>query len=144
LSRQARPTRKWAHFWNESELISFGIVHRAPIDADSSLKPLFEKEVFMSYRLVFAADNGALGTELWVSDGSAAGTTLVKDSIAGPGGSGVDELTAVGGLLFFRATTAGHGSELWLTDGTEAGTVRVSDIAPAGQAARRSSWVCLM
>ena len=35
--------------------------------------------------VVFAATTDATGTELWVTDGTAAGTRLVKDILPGPG-----------------------------------------------------------
>ena len=54
----------------------------------------------------------------------------VKDILPGQYGSGPQELTAVGGKLFFSAATEGRGQELWKSDGTYAGTVRVKDIFP--------------
>ena len=60
---------------------------------------------------------------LWKSDGTAAGTTVVKDTPA-------SDLTAVGGTLFFRSSDPTHGTELWKSDGTPAGTVMVGDINP--------------
>jgi len=39
-----------------------------------------------SYRLFFAAHDPEHGRELWQSDGTASGTTLVKDIYPGPGG----------------------------------------------------------
>jgi ELWxxDGT repeat protein len=38
------------------------------------------------------------------------------------------EITEVGGLVFFRASTPTTGNELWKSDGTEASTVRVKDV----------------
>ena len=38
--------------------------------------------------LYFAADDGTNSLELWKSDGTAAGTVLVKDIAPGPSGSG--------------------------------------------------------
>jgi ELWxxDGT repeat protein len=60
---------------------------------------------------------------LWKSDGTAAGTTLVKEIAP-------DNLAAVGNTLFFRAYDNVHGAELWKSDGTEAGTTLVKDINP--------------
>src|SRR4051812_25666491 len=54
-------------------------------------------------RLFFTADDGASGTELWKSDGTAAGTVLVKDIIPGSASSDPYNLTSVNGRLFFTA-----------------------------------------
>ena len=69
---------------------------------------------------------------LWRSDGTAAGTRLVKNLSPSRGEYGVlpPLLTPVGDTLFFRADDGAHGSELWKTDGTAEGTVMVEDIAP--------------
>ncbi len=71
------------------------------------------------------------GTELWRSDGTSAGTWLVKDINPKPANSSnPDELTIVGHRLFFFANDGTSGNELWVTDGTEAGTVMLADIYP--------------
>jgi ELWxxDGT repeat protein len=81
-------------------------------------------------RLFFAADDGVHGLELWTSDGTAAGTRLVRDIAPGPASSNPDGLAAAGGLLYFSADDGVHGAELWRSDGTEAGTRLAQDIAP--------------
>ncbi len=92
----------------------------------------------------FTANDGVHGTELWKSDGTPGGTTMVKDIYAGSfsGASIYDSFTnswrsdgsqkavALGRILFFRGTTKAAGSEIWKTDGTAAGTVMVKDIMP--------------
>jgi ELWxxDGT repeat protein len=40
------------------------------------------------------------------------------------------QITEVGGLVFFTASTSTTSNELWKSDGTEAGTVHVKDISP--------------
>ena len=73
-------------------------------------------------------DDGTDGSELWKSDGTAAGTVLVNDlprELRAP-----QHLTDVNGMLYFTATSAGLGSELYKSDGTGRGTVLVKDIVP--------------
>jgi ELWxxDGT repeat protein len=68
--------------------------------------------------------------ELWKSDGTAAGTTRVRDVYPGATGSKPDSIARVGNRVYFAATDPDAGRELWTTDGTEAGTARVADVAP--------------
>jgi ELWxxDGT repeat protein len=80
-------------------------------------------------RLFFAAWDPEHGFEPWSTDGTEAGTVLVKD--IHPAGSSYPEgFTIAGDRLFFSAADSAHGVELWQTDGTEAGTEMVQDIAP--------------
>jgi ELWxxDGT repeat protein len=80
--------------------------------------------------LFFVASDGISGNELWQSDGTAAGTVLVKDITPGPLGSDPFWLTRVGSRVYFAANNGSHGRELWVSDGTEAGTRMVMDILP--------------
>ncbi len=79
----------------------------------------------------FVHDDNIHGKELWRTDGTGAGTYLVKDINPGYAGSFnyTNELIEFSGLLFFVATTPTNGTELWKSDGTEAGTVLVKDIS---------------
>lgn len=98
--------------------------------------------------LFFTADDGVVGRELWKTDGTAAGTMLVKDLFDGdypyytdddtyvgsyPNSSFPMHLTAVNGLLFFAATDATAGTELWRSDGTSDGTFVIQDIEPGSE-----------
>ena len=80
--------------------------------------------------LFFKGDNGTGGLELWKSDGTPAGTVMVRDIFPGAGSSFPGELTQVNGTLFFRADDGTRGRGLWKSDGTRAGTAMVKDILP--------------
>jgi ELWxxDGT repeat protein len=78
---------------------------------------------------ILFAQGATGGYELWKSDGTAAGTTMIKDIVPGPGGSYPYNFTDVNRTLFF--TVGDEPSEygqLWKSNGTEAGTVLVKDV----------------
>lgn len=80
----------------------------------------------------FVASTASQGSELWKSNGSAAGTVLVKDILPGAGGSSPHGLTNWNGTLFFAADNGLDGIELWKSDGTAIGTTMVKNIRSAG------------
>lgn len=69
-------------------------------------------------------------SELWVMDGTTAGTKKLKEINPGRDGSQPGGFLAVGDVVYFSAYDVAHGSELWRSDGTEAGTVLVADLEP--------------
>jgi ELWxxDGT repeat protein len=79
--------------------------------------------------LVFSADDGSNGRELWTTDGAAAGTRLLVDAWPGGGSGNPSSLTPLGdGRAVFAATDPVHNAEPWVTDGTAAGTRLVLDV----------------
>src|SRR5262245_59697707 len=70
----------------------------------------------------FAAADAANGTELWKTDGTAAGAMLVRDIQLGPNSSAPDCLQSYQGKLVFLASEESTGTQLWQSDGTAAGT----------------------
>lgn len=78
----------------------------------------------------FRAFTPEYGWELWKTDGTEAGTVLVKDISPGGGSSQPRNLASALGGLIFAATHPEAGYELWFSDGTEAGTRMVRDLAP--------------
>jgi ELWxxDGT repeat protein len=115
----------------------FFVVHNRELwtSSSSSLTATFLKEfeqvsnlTNVGGTLFFTADDGEHGLELWKSNGTFAGTVLVKDIRSGADASTPQELTDVNGTVFFSAYDGLTGRELWKSDGTSAGTVRVKDI----------------
>lgn len=79
--------------------------------------------------MLLASTTDAEGNELWATDGTAAGTRMVKDIYPGMPESSPQNLTAYAGKVYFSAEGEdGKGREVWSSDGTTAGTVRVSDL----------------
>ena len=78
----------------------------------------------------FAANDGIHGDELWLTDGTAIGTRMVRDIAPGPASADISGITAFGNKVYFAATDNIHGRELWQSDGTESGTRLVADILP--------------
>jgi ELWxxDGT repeat protein len=73
---------------------------------------------------VFAGTS--FNTNLWVTDGTAAGTSEL--SVAGAASSGLDPagLTLHGNEVQFTGVASSVNSGLWVTDGTAAGTSELS------------------
>ncbi|HVZ98504.1 MAG TPA: ELWxxDGT repeat protein, partial [Chitinophagaceae bacterium] len=80
--------------------------------------------------LLFAAESSGSGIELWKSDGTTGGTSLLKDINTGSDSSNPNNFYLLNSTILFFATDATHGEELWKTDGTAGGTVLVKDINP--------------
>ena len=84
-----------------------------------------------SSELLFVAihDSAADRKSLWVTDGTAEGTKLLKSGLKYIDLS-EETSESVGGSLFFRASDATTGNELWVSDGTPDGTHLVKDVYP--------------
>lgn len=88
----------------------------------------------------FVADDGVSGAELWKSNGTVAGTVLVRDIRAGASGSFADLdgvtfdplFTDVNGTAFFLADDGVNGLSLWKSDGTANGTLLVRNLSAGG------------
>lgn len=93
--------------------------------------------------LFFNADDGSHGEELWFTDGTVAGTHLVKDIHSGPPGSAPSSLYFYPGTgyLYFAADDGANGSELWQSDGSNTNTTLLSDINPGSGDSAPASFV---
>ncbi len=120
-------------------LSSYNVVSQEPVLVKQSYpgSGAYSKGTFRNLRAVgntlfFVTDDGVHGSELFKSDGTEAGTVLVKDIHPGAGqskSSNPSVLMDFNNQLFFYAYEGGdHGEGLWKSDGTEAGTVKVKSL----------------
>ncbi len=78
---------------------------------------------------VTATGPGTGGVELWVTDGTAAGTSPVRD-LDPAGDAAPRDLVGYHRSIVFAATDARTGTEPWVSDGTAGGTRRIVDLRP--------------
>lgn len=102
--------------------------------------PSMSPPIRVGDRLWFVADDGVVGTELWSSDGTEAGTDVAADIWDGPVGGCCGTLpTAIGNTVAFTAETEALGSEPWLLTATRSTTTaNPADSYSAKQARKRT------
>ena len=83
-------------------------------------------------KVYFFANDNVNGAEPWVTDGTAAGTFMLKDIAPGAASSlvSLSRFATIGNKTYFMAKNATSGKELYQTDGTPAGTSQVMDFFP--------------
>jgi ELWxxDGT repeat protein len=123
--------------------VSFSLFAQSPylvkdINTTSTLQPKSSSPAWftaLGNKVVFAATTAAAGTELWSTNGTAAGTSMIADIVSGTVSSSPNTLSVVNGVLLFPARDVNHGIELWTSDGTAAGTHLLLDINPGPSSA---------
>ncbi len=99
----------------------------APVTGAAIVKEIIDDHLYM------VLNDGVHGYELWRSDGTEAGTQLIRDIVVGPEGTFTSQeanaihLTPYNGEVYFAVRDLIEG-DLWKTDGTEDGTIPVADI----------------
>jgi len=98
--------------------------------------------ILFNGKLIFQGDNGTDGDELWISDGTQAGTSMILDinTTAAGANSDPESFTIYNDKLYFVANP-GTGQQLWITDGTSAGTMLVAEPFAGGDAAIENLYV---
>lgn len=125
---------------------SFGIWKTNGIEAGTQLVvDLDNPDISFNYgeltnfngELVFraASTEKYVGQELWITDNSLDGISLVKDIFVGDDSGWPNQITVYGNILLFFASSTNSegertGQELWRSDGTNVGTVMVKNIRP--------------
>ena len=99
---------------------------------DISIKSMPKQMTVVGNKLYFIAENETTGRELWISNGTEAGTMLLKDISPGISSSNITNITNWNGVAYFTANDGTHEDELWTSDGTQAGTHLVKDINTSG------------
>ena len=72
-------------------------------------------------------DGGTFYVNLYVSDGTSAGSKMIVDQLFG---IEPKYLTSIGGKVYFTGYDTDKGQELWVSDGTEAGSKVLLDLVP--------------
>jgi ELWxxDGT repeat protein len=82
--------------------------------------------------LFFDNEDPSTGEELWISDGTSAGTQILKNIApeTQTRASNPQNFAEYANLLYFSADDGIHGRELWRSDGTNVGTQLVADLNP--------------
>jgi ELWxxDGT repeat protein len=99
----------------------------------TDLKSVGGKENFAFYngKFYFVGNTPDQGQELWFTDGTEAGTALLKDASPGTNSSTIGNgFVAYKDKLYFSSQTYNGGNELWVTDGTTTGTKEVKALSP--------------
>ena len=80
-------------------------------------------------QLVFRGQDNQNGAEIWISDGTDAGTQVLKDIYTGPVSQfGPGRLVTSGTKLYFTQYINNADQHLFVTDGTASGTVALSNL----------------
>ncbi|MFN7002814.1 MAG: hypothetical protein ACK4NW_05190 [Roseinatronobacter sp.] len=77
---------------------------------------------------IFSMNDGRRGWELWITDGTRAGTRIVQNLTGDDRSSTPQEIVQLADGLAFFIASAGMLRELWVTDGTRRGTLQLTEI----------------
>lgn len=110
--------------WGAAAPVPYALHDVRPGPGDSRVGVGPASVAVLGRAVLFAADDGVRGLELWRADGSDGGTSLVMDVNPGPAGSAPSEMITLANAVLFRVVIDGEVA-LWRSDGTPAGTMEV-------------------
>ncbi len=123
-------------FWGHSELYRT----KGTVETTRQIKSLWGESarsnitslVGADHQIFYTVSTAENGSELYVSDGTEAGSKMLKDICPGTcnGSNFLYQAGVDGHVLYFTANNNKEGSELWRSDGTKEGTRMVKDINP--------------
>lgn len=126
--------------YGQVEVVLVKDINEGPADAFTGFT--MRDAVLHNDLLYFKAFDSEHGEEPWITDGTSAGTAMLKDVNPGAGTVSANSFTSFNDLVFFQADDGLHGRELWVTDGSESGTALFADIDPGeGHASPNSFFV---
>src|SRR5438874_933502 len=111
VGRHARPSRRRSLV----ELLEVRVMLSLPpvLDINPRPAPALGAIAAANGVAVFAHDDFVHGLEPWATDGTPAGTTLLKDIVAGTDGSQPNVLGAAGGAVYFTTDDGSADQQLW-------------------------------
>ncbi len=95
--------------------------------------------------VLFTGNDGLNGRNLWKSDGTLVGTSLVQRSNPATDNINITSgnFLTIDGITYFAADNSVYGRELWKTDGTSAGTQMVADLMPGNASSNPSNFAAV-
>jgi ELWxxDGT repeat protein len=85
---------------------------------------------YFNGKYYFSASTPTYGTEMYMTDGTTAGTKVLKDIVAGSGSGGGKILNITANKFYYIANDGVTGNELYISDGTTPGTSFLKDMVP--------------
>ena len=111
--------------------ITSGTATPVPVSNSGTDNQFYSQGVTIGGYLYYSMNDGVHGDQLWRTDGTTAGTSMVTDiDASSPDGASPGQLTDFDGMLYFVAATPGTSTPdqiLYKTDGTPNSTSVVAD-----------------
>ena len=129
----------WTSDGTESGTSLFKDFRPASADSSSSANQFTALSVGGVDYLYFSGNDGSSGAELWRTNGTLAGTTLVSDIYSGTNGSNIGEIANAGSGFYFKATDGTYG--LFHYNGSGVSKVKTLNDATASGAPSNLAYI---